>query len=1050
MNRTIRAATLLFFLSGATGLVYEVLWTRRLSLTFGHTVLAVSTVLTAYMAGLALGSLLGGRWADREASRPSTHASRFLIAYGVLEAMVGLWALLSLPLLGLVERGYLALATGGLQGLPLHLVAFAGSMLVLVPPTIAMGATLPVMSRLLVHHREDLGRFLSRLYGANTLGAFVGAAASGFLLLPALGLKASLLLTAGLNLGLAVVAWRLGRSGGLQEARPTPPAPLREEGPEGRSPSRVGAWIVPLAFGVAGVASMGYQVGWTRALVLVFGSSAYAFSAILATFLAGLGLGGLLYPRVLGQRSPRLVHLALLQLLVGLAAAATIPVLEWFPVLYLGVHPYLGGSFWLVLGGQFAFWSLLLLVPTFVMGLVFPLATQLHARSLEILGRGVGEVYSANTVGCIAGSFLAGFVAVPFLGAQWTLKLSCLVSLAVAAWLFAAAGGPRRQRVGGLAVTAAAVVAVVLLPRWDPGMMSAGFAVSPPRLAGSPLDPNLRLTRPPAFYRDGLSCTVSVHIRDSRSVHLRVNGKTDASLIPGDLRTQYLAGILPALVHGSPRTAAVVGLGSGLTLTGLASIPGVQRIDCAELEPAVVEAGRYWKGYNGSILDDPRVRMHITDGRTFLLSSPERYDVVISEPSNPWIAGIGNLFTRDFYEGCQARLQPGGIMAQWVQLYSLSSREIGLILKSFYEVFPHGMAWRTSTGDMLLLGSRQRLSLDLARARRTWHASTAMQEILDRLGLSDPDQLAGHFLWPREQALRLFPSDVLNTDDRPLLEFLAPLNLYRANRENPRVVAALDATGLPPGVPPTPRHLAQAAVAWLYLDRPGAVRRLLQEQPELPGREALQARLALGTDSPEALAAMATALQARPADSALSGLHAKKLAEDGEWEEAIRSYLQALRAPTPGSRARLRTELGIALREAGRPGEAVPVLEAALGETLDSAPWTELGLAQAALERWEEAASAFREAGRRNPSDVEAFMGLGTALEAQGDSPGAADAFREALGLVPDHVEGMVRLGLAEGRAGQHVLARRTLNQALRLEPQNPRALRALDLLERD
>ncbi len=433
---------LCFFLSGATGLIYQVLWTRRLTLTFGHTVLAVSSVLTAFMGGLALGSILLGRWSDRKG--PDYEPWRWLNLYARLEGFIGVWALISLLLLRLAEGVYLRASESGVEGLALYLTCFLASAIVIVPPTIAMGATVPLLARLLVQTKADVGPILARLYGLNTMGALGGAALGGFFLLPTLGLKGSMYFAAILNLlvaggafGLATISSRslnaLKESDAPRRNRKNSTNQRKVEKPN-LAPEPVGLVIV--TFGLAGFASMVYQVAWNRALSLSIGSSVYAFSAILVAFLLGIALGSLMYQRAMRKREPRLSHLGWLYLIIGLFGTLTIPALAWLPEAYLAVAPWIGQSFTRALISQAGLVTLILLPPTLAMGLGFPLATAIYTNSMSSLGGSVGRVYGANTVGCILGSFISGFFWIPQMGAEHSLKLASLTYVAISFSLF--------------------------------------------------------------------------------------------------------------------------------------------------------------------------------------------------------------------------------------------------------------------------------------------------------------------------------------------------------------------------------------------------------------------------------------------------------------------------------------------------------------------------------------------------------------------------------------------------------------------------------------
>ncbi len=1039
MSLAPRLSLVFFFLSGITGLVYEVLWTRRLTLTFGHTTLAVSTVLTAYMMGLALGSLMGGRFADKKSADPAFPPGRFLSLYGVLEFFVGIWALLSLPLLGLVEKGYLTLSHQGWSGSPLHLACFFGSVLVLLPPTVAMGATLPVMSRLLVRQNQDLGSLLARIYGINTLGAFLGAGLAGFILLPTLGLLISLCLAAAVNLAIGLAAWYVG---GRESA-----AERSAEEPSAEPPGAPGlGWLLPVAFGLAGVTSMTYQIGWTRGLALSLGSSVYAFSAILTTFLAGLGLGSLLYPRLARGRQPRLEHLAWLQIGVGLLGAATIPILGQMPRIFFHLAPSFGTSFGAVLSTEVALSALVLGGPTFLMGLAFPLTSHLYTQDMRLLGRSIGEVYGANTLGCIAGSFLAGFVLLPTLGTQHALKLAVVVNLLVGALVLFAAG---RGRSLATALVLAGLALVALLPRWDPGVMASGVVLQALRHQGmSESELRRTLYRPPAFYKDGLSCLVSANVFSDgwRSfLDMRVNGKVDASLEQLDRQTMYLTGYIPGVLHHGPEDVVVIGLGGGMTVEALANLPGVKSIDCAELEGTVVEVNRLWQDYNGHVLQDPRVRMVITDGRTYVLGSPRKFDIIASEPSNVWIAGVANLFTREFYGSCRAHLKPRGIMCQWLQAYGLSRECLGYVLHSFFDVFPNGMVWQSNFGDLILIGSNEPVQLDLERLRQLYTQSPGMQRNFFAIDLFRPEEMMGHFVMTREQALEIFGQSPFNTDDLPLLEFHAPLRLYDKSSEaaNFELMRRTNNGALPPGVAVTPEHLLLAAHAWLNLGDTTRVGEFLKTFPNA----LLLARWLAASNAP-APQVQAAFLAAQGNSELGAGvppwLYARWLLFKRDFAAALPWLGKAAQAPPSGGRLEILYWLGASLMGTEQPERAAQVFEQATKPPLDSRAFTGLGRALLRLRQPEPALNSLKQAIDRNPADIEAFLAMGEALTLQKRYPEAAEALNQAYRLMPDHADLLVALGVLALHQGQLSEAIERFREAAELQPAHPVARKAL------
>lgn len=767
---------LLFLLSGSTSLVYEVVWMRRLSLVFGHSIFSVSTVLTTFMSGLALGSYLAGRWSDRQRQVGRSPAD-LLRAYGKLELFIGLWALLSLLLLDGVEAGFLALSRSGSQGGGLTAFLFICSFLILLPPTTAMGATLPIFTQVLVMRRADTGSLLSRIYGFNTLGACLGAGLGGVVGLPNLGLNKTVLATAAVNVLVTVLAYRLAGSLsqlGTLEQEDEASSPPTEPVPEPQSPSRR---LVPLVFGLSGFAGMVYQLGWTRALVLSIGSSTYSFSIILTSFLASLGIGSFLYSRLFRKRVPVIRDLALLQILIALFALLVTIGMGVLPRVKLASIALIGPYFAKIVAFDTLVVFLLLLAPTLALGLTFPLVTHLYTSRLEELGRSLGEAYAANTLGAILGSFLGGFVLLPLLGLQNTIKLAALLNLFGAVALLLTASRGRLSRKGPeIPLVMATVAVMALAPSWNLALMTSGFGIS---YQGQARRPNL------IYYRDGVSSTVCVGLNSGLHPYIAVNGKTDASLTPADRSTQLLLGLIPAVLHPAPKQVAVIGFGSGQTPVSLLAVPGVEEVRCAELEPAVLEARKFFAPFSEGAFEDPRLHLVEDDGRSFILGSPTKFDLIVSEPSNPWIAGIGNLYTRDFYEGARRQLRPGGLMAQWIHLYALSERDIQLVYRTFFTVFPQGGVYRTSSGDILLIGSENPVVLDPKRLESVFLPESLATFWLTSLNLVDARMLNATYLAERDDVLRYLDSQgagltagPLNTDDLPLLEFRAPLSLF--------------------------------------------------------------------------------------------------------------------------------------------------------------------------------------------------------------------------------------------------------------------------------
>ncbi len=993
-----------FFLSGVAGLLYEVVWTRLLGLVFGHTVHAITTVLAAYMGGLALGSVLIGRRADRLA-RP-------LRLYGILEAAIGLYCLATPLLFHAADRVYLW-AFQGLQPSPagstvLHLLLSAA---LLLPPTTLMGATLPVLSRAVVGSEGVAASQVGTLYAVNTWGAVLGTALTGFSLIPALGLRTTIWTGAALNLLVAAMALLLAPA-----ARSAGPAGQEEAPSIGE---RALPWLPPgrvvialVAIGISGGASMAYQIAWTRALSLVLGSSTYAFTAMLTTFLVGLALGALIVSRVMRRRAiDGLAAFALVEIAAALAVVLMLPALGGLPHAVVSVLGWAGVSHASMVGTQFGLSFAVMIVPTLLIGATFPLLLAGLSRDRQQLGRDVGLVYGANTVGTILGSILAGFVLIRAIGIQNTILAAAAANLAAGLVVLATAPATgRRQRALGIAAALGFVVLALTVPRWDRGIMTTGAAVYAGIFVQGTGDGLRELSekRELLFYDEGISTTVSV-ARDPGGTALTVNGKVDASN-DADMPTQLLLGHLGPLLHPEARRVLVIGFASGVTAGALAQHP-LEAIDVAELEPAMREASRFFARENRNVLADPRVRLREGDGRSILATAAQPYDLIVSEPSNPWIAGVASLFTLEFYRAARERLAPRGVMVQWLQNYSMYSRDMQMVVRTFQEVFPHVSVWAATPNDFLLVATPEPLRLDAAHVEARVAASPGTREDFDRFGWHR-EGLVFRFFMGEEDARRYAAGAPLNTDDRPLLEFSAPLALYSssplANEElmrSFRTVERPPVTNLDPGLyAGDSGHLRAARANWRAghlgeaehqlsrVSRPEAL------SPELRGEHGRLLFLLGHYES--ARAELAATVLARPDDP------------------TIRRYLRAATiALTPGVAEELAAagepldgvvaDTFLRLARERRDSDYYEIVLEQMNAQRTTSPGSYLLANNHAgvlfeLARYAEAAEALQRAVELNPSFASTRFNLGLALEKMGLPQEALKQHEEAVRLAPD------------------------------------------------
>ncbi len=765
----------LFFLSGATGLIYELLWVRVLYQSFGSTIQSVATVVAAYMGGLGLGAWLLGRVADRS-QRPA-------VLYGRLEIAIGVFGILSPLVLGLAHWVYIgtagALALGGGASVALR---FGLAALVLLIPTTLMGGTLPVLTRALMgDDRGLLKPSLGRLYGLNTLGAMIGTALAGFLLIELAGVRASLWATAATNLAIGAAAIALGRERSSAD-------PGRKPGEDQDKPTARDQLtkVALVLLGLTAFASLLDEIAWTRVLVMIVGGSTYAFTLVLLVFLLGIGLGSLIVARRSEPRIETAATAALAQGISGIGAALLFVFFGFLPTYIIAVFQIgdLSAASRLALMGLAV--GAVVLIPALGMGMTFPLLTDLTARARTARGADVGGAYALNTVGGILGAVLTGFVLIAALGTQTTLRLGLVINgiaalaLAVVASRGIAEGSAEDRRIrrrvlmaGGMGTLA--LLAATVAPGWSTRLIDLG----PTIYARQPMDKAARArflahrgVRQLAF-QEGRNATVSVWEGETgRS--LRVNGKVDGS-DRGDMDTQIMLGLAPVVARRGAASALLIGYGTGATAHVLATAPGMKQLEVVEIEPAVVAMDRFFTGVNESVLERPGVRVVLDDARSALQLDRTRYDVIVSEPSNPWVAGIATLYTPEFFRIARSRLSNDGVFCQWIQLYQLPLPVVAGIVRSLQAVFPYVHVWFGGTADLVVLASPRPLTYD-----RQWLGELlgpgGPMHALSRewLSLESPDDYFGRLLLSDSGVTRLVARATFDhTDNRPRLEFVA-------------------------------------------------------------------------------------------------------------------------------------------------------------------------------------------------------------------------------------------------------------------------------------
>jgi len=782
-----------------------------LGLVFGATTVAISAVLAAFMGGLALGSALAARFAA-QIKRP-------VRAYAFIEIAVGLYAL-AVPLLFRgIDRVYAQLWQHfhpGFYGFAFSRFVLATTVLLI--PTALMGATLPVLVAAQQRSSRNSASAVARIYTWNLTGAIIGAIAGGFFLLPQFGIRATIWIAAGTNLAIGLAAFLLDSKSvdspyeGVDEVpgdrsveinRPLPQAVLT-----GHRQAKF--WLF-CAF-TSGFVTISMQVVWSRVLAMIIGSSTYAFSIVLALFLLGLALGAYLvsarkYPDAWWLRRAVLV----IEILTAFTLFLSLRITSATPDFLISAGFRLGVNSWSgLLALQIAAAALLILLPATLMGMVMPLVLmwaggKSHGdrASGHSSVRLVGHSYALNTIGAIAGSVIVAFLLIPGTSTRFTILCVAALCIIVAGIAYepkratSDRGLARSLAIGG-AVTLV-IATLFVWPRLNLNALSTGAYDSYVRVLArsrgavpeedqSEGAGNHQLL----MYEEGRTATVSVR-RDWGITSVAINGRTNAS-DADDMPTQVMLGQLGVLTAARPGHALIVGFATGVTAGSVLQSP-IESVDCVEIEPAAVASSRFFEHVNNKPLSDRRLHLIIDDARTYLRVNPATYDMIISEPSHPWVPGVANLFTREFFSLGRQRLKDDGVFVQWLQIYQLSTESLRSVLATFHETFPYVAVFRVQGAakgkDLILIGSRAPIRLDRMNERMNDPRTKAD---LDRVGIKSPDDVRAWFVCDETQLGPAVTGSIINTDDNMHVETVAPREAFRPTmEENARWIESLRA-----------------------------------------------------------------------------------------------------------------------------------------------------------------------------------------------------------------------------------------------------------------
>lgn len=1038
-------ASLFLFFSGFSALVYQVLWTRELGLFFGHTIYAVSAVLTAFMGGLALGSHVGGRLLSRVRSP--------LQVYGWLELAIGIAGLLFWLLPPLLDPLYRFLYESlSARFYFFNLARFAMATGILLVPACLMGATLPAISA----WRADRGRLapsVGTLYAANTFGAAAGALAAGFILIERLGVVETQVLAAVVNGLVGVAAICVGRramvsSTGRSQTHLTPLA----DAPSAAGPVDRRLLVV---MGLSGFTALAYEVVWTRGLVFHVGTTTHAFTSMLAVYLLGLATGSFVGARVIDRVRHPARALVVLQLATGLLGAGSLAVLgQVAPLIDELVPP--DASWMSLLTSSVMKSATTMLLPTLIFGAMFPVAIRLTSPSRPVAAR-VGRLYAANTWGSLVGAAAAGFILIPLLGIRRTLFVCAMTNVVLAIVVHrsfprpaATEPDPRRRGLPWAAVPAAIVIAAAL---------AAAAGATLHRTQGS---------EQLVYYKEGNTATVSVVREVSGTKTLYIDKIPVAATDPIMLTDQKTLAHLPMLLHPDPRRVLTVGFGSGGASWSFARYDQLEGVDCVEIDPAVFGAAPHLQESNHAVWRDPRFRLIIEDARSYLAYAKQQYDIISTDCTDLRYKSNANLYTSEYFGLCRRRLRPNGMVVVWMPLGGLDEDMFKMALRTFRSVFPHATLWYLSnypTHYALLVGSVEPLRIDVTRAVRRL-AETDVRQDLAEIGLDRPAKLLTGLLLDEHAYAAYVGEGPLNSDRYPLLEFMAPRRAYRfALSQN---LAALAARRSP--VEP-----------WL-VTRPGdsgdlqsSLRRAAAAAPALLAGHIVYQR---GThDYAAALTEYRRAAALDPGDTSIPALIdsvestrtvwvreyearmqagdatpedrltlARLYRETGRLQEAIR-VLQAEVAARP-RRVSPRHALAAALAEAGDDDGAIAEYEYVLKLAPDSAEaHNDIGLLFLSRREPVRAFAAFTTAARLDPLSAAAQYNMGLVHATRGDPRAAEAAYREALARDPRLVEAWGNLAAILASTNRRSEAIAALESLLRVDPAVEVARRMLSQL---
>ncbi len=776
-----------FFISGACGLLYQVVWTRKLVLLFGTTSYAVSTVLSIFFLGLGLGSLWGGKLADKH-----THPMRL---YGIFEVIIGIWALLFIVFISAGESLviYILQMVGPSYTMGIVLRGLMATLFLLVPVTL-MGATLPLLSRFVTAYGPVQGLRIGGLYSLNTFGAVAGCLVTGFTLLATYGYTKTTLIGAVLNIGVGILAWGLsikteGKNGITNSTQPNIDSGRTESTPEKNESSISSrlAFMVVMAFALSGFCSLALEVMWMRLLTVLFLGTTYAFTTMLTSVLCGIALGSSFAALIIDRIKDRVVAYGFIQTVTGAACVIMLMVFPALPDMLQEARFNTGSNWDQMVIRKFMISFSVLFIPTFLFGMSFPFVVRIIANSPLNLGKSIGRLYSANTFGGVLGSLVGGYLLIPTLGTHMgILLLSAVLGIS---GIILIGGSPHSSRLykGVLGIICAFAIA------WGIHAMQREAGDGMIDVSKEMNDWFLPEDQRIVDYNEGVEGTVMVTApisgKEGTDRVLWINAVQATASIEKGVKMNRFQGVLPFFFDRPMDNALFICFGSGVT-AGTLSLSPFEQIDAVEISGDVLEMAEHFKVDNFDVLNSPRINAIVDDGRNYLLTTEKQYDLITFEPMPLALSGVSTFYTKEYYEQCLDHLTEDGIVSQWIPLHNgLTVDVVQSLVKTFTEVFPEVTAWFINA-DLFLIGSQNPQSISYSGLEQALANAPELEAGLGKVYLPNvPELLATYFT--NKEGLEAFAGDAaVMSDDLPWAEFLAPKMIF--NRNVPDLLKALE------------------------------------------------------------------------------------------------------------------------------------------------------------------------------------------------------------------------------------------------------------------